>query len=174
VGLHHVLGAVFAHWPTLHRTLDSSAGQSFSASLPAAALLGGTVMRGLFLSGLVLLIASFLAAHVKRGWPRLLLFVFGVLVFTGNDWGNRADLIQHGLAAAILLAVYVFGVRNVIRFNLLGCFLIAVLTSILGGALEPLAQPNEFYRANGYALVACILLVLAWPLMAWRMQPART
>jgi hypothetical protein len=173
VGVHHVVGAVFAHWPVLHRTLDTSIGQSFPAVVPAAALLGGAAMRGLFVTAFVLLIAAFVAAQVTQGWQKLLVFLLGVFVLSGSDWGNSADLAEHWLAAAILLTVYIVGLRRVIRFNLLGCFLIAMLTSLLGGALELLRQPNEFYRANGFTLVLCVLLLLAWPLIAWRMQPAR-
>jgi membrane protease YdiL (CAAX protease family) len=174
VGIHHVVTAALAHWPAVHRTVDSSIGQSFPAFIPAAALLGGSVMRGLFVTALVLLIAAFVAAQVTQVWQKLMVFLLGVLGLSGSDWGNSADLAQHLLAAALFLGIYIFGVRRIIRFNLLGCFLIAMLTALLGGALELLKQPNDFYRANGFGLVLCVLVLLAWPLVAWRMQPERT
>jgi hypothetical protein len=55
------------------------------------------------------------------------------------------------------------------RFNILGCFLVAAGTSLLGGAGELLSQPDSFYRANGYAVLAVLVLLFAWPLTAWRM-----
>ncbi|HVH59275.1 MAG TPA: hypothetical protein VM709_03045 [Candidatus Sulfotelmatobacter sp.] len=54
------------------------------------------------------------------------------------------------------------------RFNLLGCFLVVAGTSLASGAAELLAQPNAFYQRNGYAVVAVLVLLFAWPLAAWR------
>jgi hypothetical protein len=76
------------------------------------------------------------------------------------------------LTSLIVLGVLVFGVRRVMRFNLLGCFLVAAGTSLFGGAAELLAQPNSFYRANGYAVLLALCLLFTWPLAAWRFGPA--
>ena len=74
------------------------------------------------------------------------------------------------MAEAILLGVIVFGVQRVIRFNMLGCLLIAASLGLLGGAAQMLAQPDAFYRTNGYALIVLMILLLAWPLAVWRMR----
>jgi hypothetical protein len=58
------------------------------------------------------------------------------------------------------------------RLNLLGCFLIVAGTSIFAGAAELLAQPDSFYRANGYALLLVLALFFAWPFAAWRLRAA--
>jgi hypothetical protein len=73
------------------------------------------------------------------------------------------------LIQAILLAVIVFGIRRVVGFNLLGMFLVAACTALLGGTVELLFQPNTFYRANGYAVLGVLVLLLVWPLVAWRL-----
>ena len=62
----------------------------------------------------------------------------------------------------------VFGVRYLMRFNLLGCFLVVAGTSLVTGAAEMLAQPDAFYRGNGYAVLLMLALLFAWPLAAWR------
>jgi hypothetical protein len=54
------------------------------------------------------------------------------------------------------------------RFNVPGCFLVVAGTSLLGGAAELLSQPDSFYRANGYAILLALLLLFAWPFLAWR------
>ena len=72
------------------------------------------------------------------------------------------------LARLILLAALVFGVRYVMRFNILGCFLVVAGTSLVGGAAELLAQPDSFYRANGYVVVASASAALRLALVAWR------
>jgi len=63
----------------------------------------------------------------------------------------------------------VFGVRRVIRFNVLGCLLIVVCIALMGAASQLLGQPDSFYRANGYAILSALVLLFAWPLVAWRM-----
>jgi hypothetical protein len=65
-------------------------------------------------------------------------------------------------------------VRRVMRFNLLGCFLIVAGTSLSGGAAELLAQPDPFYRVNGYAVLLGLVLLFAWPVAAWRVRPTGT
>jgi hypothetical protein len=161
-----------AHWPTVHRSLQASFGQDYDAILPGAAILGGTLVLGLRFTGLVLALASFVAAYVRQTWLRLLLLLVGALALTGGAWGSPADLGKQFLARLILLSVLVFGVRWVMRFNLLGCFLIVAGTSLLGGAAELVGQPDPFYRANGYAVVAALVLLFAWPFAAWRIRGA--
>jgi hypothetical protein len=170
LGLERLLAAASAHWPTAHRNLDVLIGQDFDAVFPAASILGGTLLRGLLFTGLVAVIASFIAAQVRHSRVRLLLFVLGALSLVGGSWGSPADFGKQFLARLILLGILVFGVRLVMRFNLLGCFLVVAGTSLVTGAAELLAQPDTFYRGNGYAVLGVLVLLFAWPLAAWRMN----
>jgi hypothetical protein len=168
VGLDRLLATTSIYWPTVHRALPASFGQDFDASLPAASILGGTLLHGLFMTGVVIAGAAFLAAHVRQVWLRILLLLAATLALVGGGWGSPADLAKQFLARLILLAVLAFGVQFVMRFNLLGCFLIVAATSLIGGAAELLAQPDPFYRANGYAVLLALVLLFAWPLVAPR------
>jgi membrane protease YdiL (CAAX protease family) len=170
LGLNRLLEAASAYWPTLHRAAGVSFGQDFDALLPAASILGGTLLRSLFYTGIVALFASFIAAELRPRWLRFSLFLLGALSLTGGDWGNPADLAKQFLAKAILLAIMIFGIRRIMRFNILGCFLVLAGTSLLAGVSELLRQPDAFYRANGYALLLVLFLLLAWPLVARRMR----
>jgi hypothetical protein len=58
----------------------------------------------------------------------------------------------------------------VMRFNVLGGLLVVAFLSLLGAAAQLLAQPDAFYRTNGYALILVIGLLLALPLSAWRLR----
>jgi hypothetical protein len=168
LGLERLLDVASAHWPTVHRSLDVSFGQSLDAVLPAVSLLGGTVLDGLRMTAYVVLIASFVAAKVRQTLLRTLLFFFGALAVVGGSWGTPADFAKQFLARLILLGVVVFGVRYLMRFNLLGCFLVVAGTSLVTGAAEMLAQPDAFYRGNGDAVLLMLALLFAWPLAAWR------
>ena len=169
LGLERLLVTLSTYWPTMHRELDASFGQEFDAYLPGASIVGGAVLRGLFYTGLVAVISTFIASRLRQPW-RLLLLLTGALALAGGGWGSPADLGKQFLARLILLVVVVFGVRSIMRFNILGCFLVVAGTSLVGGAFELVAQPEPFYRANGYAVVLALCLLLAWPLTAWRVR----
>jgi membrane protease YdiL (CAAX protease family) len=168
VGLQRLFAAVSSHWPALHRTAGASFGRDFDAILPFASILGGTVVSGLFYTAVVAAVASFVAAHVRHAGLRLLLFLLGALVLVGGNWGSTGDFVQRFLTQLILLGIFVFGVRWVMRFNILGCFLIVAGTSLFGGAAELLSQPDSFYRTNGYIVLSALILLFAWPFVAWR------
>ena len=168
LGVQRLIAAASPHWPTAHRALEASFGQDFDATLPAGAIIGGTILRGLFYTGLIFALASFIAAQVRQPGLRALLIILGAVALVGGDWGSSADFWKQFLANSIMLLVVIFGMRNVIRFNLLGCFLILAGTALLRGAAELLAQPEAFYRANGYAVIAALAVLYIWPLSLWR------
>ncbi|HYL85845.1 MAG TPA: CPBP family intramembrane glutamic endopeptidase [Candidatus Angelobacter sp.] len=170
LGLERVLAAASAHWPTQHRWLDMSIGQDFDAILPAAAIFGGTALRGLLLTALVMAVTAFLVARVRQPGLRILVFVLGALCLVGGGWSSPADFAKQFLARLILLGVLVVGVRRVMRFNLLGCFLVVAGTSLFAAAAELLVQPNAYYRSNGYAVLLALVALYAWPLASWRLK----
>jgi hypothetical protein len=170
LGLERLLASASTYWPTIHRSLPASFGQDFDAIFPVASILGGTLLHGLFTTGIVAVVASFVAAQVRLAWLRILLLLSGALALVGGGWGSPADLGKQYLARLLLLAVLAFGVQRVMRFNLLGCFLIVAGTSLFAGAAELLAQPESFYRANGYTLLLVLALLFAWPFAAWRLR----
>lgn len=198
LGLERLLMAASTYWPTAHRYLDVAFGQDFDAIFPAASILGGIASHGLFFTALVTVIASFIAAlkelfadtrkgpgfvrmlahfiaeQVRRPGFRVLLFFLGAVSLVGGSWGSPADFAKQFLARLILLALLVFGVRFLMRFNLLGCFLVIAGISLVTGSAELLAQPDAFYRRNGYAVLLVLGLLFAWPAVAWKLQPMST
>jgi membrane protease YdiL (CAAX protease family) len=169
-GLERLLATLSTYWPTVHREVEASFGQEFDAYLPGASILGAAVLHGLFYTGIVAAISTFVASQLRQTWLRVLLFLIGAMALAGGGWGSPADFGKQFVARLILLAVLVFGVARIMRFNILGCFLVVAGTSLLGGAAELLGQPTPFYRANGYALVLALLLLLLWPLAVWRLR----
>ncbi|HKV61936.1 MAG TPA: CPBP family intramembrane glutamic endopeptidase [Candidatus Acidoferrum sp.] len=169
LGLQRLVAVVSPHWPTLHRALPASFGEEFDAILPAASSIAGTLQHGLMLTGIVVAIAAFVAAQVRNPGVRFLLLLLGALSVTPGNWGSPGDLAKQFLTQLILICVVVLGVRYILRFNILACFLIVAGTSLLGGVSEMLSQPDSFYRMNGYVVLILLVLLFAWPLVAWRM-----
>ncbi|MGC1617826.1 MAG: CPBP family intramembrane glutamic endopeptidase [Candidatus Acidiferrum sp.] len=170
LGLRSAIEFISQHWPTWHRSFPSSFGNNFDDLLPSAAVFGHALISSLLLAGMIAFLAAFVAGVVRARWLRFLLFLLGTLSLAGSGWGNAADFAKQFVAAAILLAVIVFAVRRIIRFNVLGYLLIAACVSLLGAAAQLLGQPDAFYRTNGYAALLLMMLLLAWPLSVWRMR----
>ena len=172
LALGRLLTTVSMHWPTIHRALPASFGDDFDAILPIGSISGGTLLHSLLLTGIVVGVASFIASQVHQRGLRILLFLVGAFALVGGGWGSPADLAKVFLSKLILLGVLVLGVGRIMRFNILGCFLIVAGTSLLEGAVELLSQPDSFYRANGYAVLLALVLLFAWPFAGWRMRRA--
>jgi membrane protease YdiL (CAAX protease family) len=169
IGLRHVLDFVSAWWPTLHKELPTSFGEGYDAILPGIGAVGGGILRGLLTTGLLLLAGAFLGAEMRPRWVRLVSFLALAAALVA-DWGSPADFLKQFLASAILLAVVLLGMRRVVRFNLLGLFLIVTCTSLAGSASALVTQPNTFYRGNGYAILFAAVGLLAWPLVYGRVR----
>ena len=170
LGLERLLAVASAHWPTVHRSLEASFGQDFDALLPFASILGGAVQHAWFRTGLVALIAAFVGAQVRQPALRILLLVVGALSVVGSSWGSPGDFTMEFLGQLIVVSVLALGVRYVMRFNMLGFFLLVVGTSLFSGGAELLSQPDSFYRANGCAVLLALVMLFAWPFVAWRLN----
>jgi membrane protease YdiL (CAAX protease family) len=169
IGLNRFLGVASQWWPTIHRAYPAQFGDSFDAIYPAASVIGGTFLRALFLAGILGLSGAILGTDIRVRWARFLLFLAIAASFV-SGWGTPGDFAKQFLVNAILLALVVFGVRRVSRFNLLGCFLAIATVGLAGGAVGLLSQPDQFYHLQGYLVVAALALLLGLPLVAWRMS----
>ena len=169
IGLRRLLDFVLARWPTLHRDLPSNFGQFFDAVYPGLSVAGSAIWHALFICGILALGAAFVAAEVRVRWLRLLIF-FLVAASLISRWGSPADFIRQFLTMTILLAVVVFGLRRLVRFNLLGIFLVASCSALLASAAGLLGQPDAFYRQQGGLMLAAVILLLVWPVVAWRLR----
>ena len=168
VGLQTLLQTISLRWPTAHRSLEAALGSNFDAYLPAASSLGTTLLHSLLFTGVVAVAAAFIATLFRAAGARILVFLLATLALMPRNWGGPADFAKQWVAELILLGVLVLGVRYIMRFNILGCFLVLATTALVSEAAELLGQPDRFYRWNGYAVVLALVLLLAWPFLAWR------
>jgi len=162
--------AISQHWPTAHRSTEAAFGTNFDAFVPAASILGTSLLHSLLYTGGVALIASFVAALLRAPWMRILAFLLATLALMPGNWGSSTDFAKQWIAELILLSVLVFGVRYVMRFNILGCFLVLALSALTTSAAELTGLPDRFYRLNGYGVSVALLLLAVWVLFSWRMR----
>jgi membrane protease YdiL (CAAX protease family) len=168
IAFRRVVDFISAWWPTPHRGSPSSIGSMFDAIYPGIGVLSGVLLYALFVVGMLLVAGACLGSEMRVRWLRLLLFFAVAGAFVLN-WGSAADFLKQYLTTCLFLGVVVWGIRGIVRFNMLGLFLVVAGTSLLAAAAEFLAQPDTFYRINGYVLVCAIIVLLAWPLLSWRL-----
>ena len=168
MGLQSVLQTLSQLWPTTQRGLAASIGSNLDATIPSGAVFGDTLRTSFLSIGILALVASFVAAKIRPIWLRALLFLLGTLALVGGNWGGPADFVKQWVMQAVILGVIVAGVIRVMRFNLLGGFLVIAMISFVNGAAELLGQPSAFYRTNGYIVVALLVMAIAWLMWAWR------
>jgi membrane protease YdiL (CAAX protease family) len=169
IGLGRFLSVASNWWPTTERVLPAAAGDSYGALDPALSVVCGGLLHALFMAGVFALAAAFLGAELRARWLRLVLFVT-VAASLVSDYGSPLDFLKHFLLQAIMLGVVVLGIRGVVRFNLLGLFLVITCTALLRGAAELISQPDAFYRTNGYGILLTMVALLGWPLVNWRLR----
>ncbi|HWY88446.1 MAG TPA: CPBP family intramembrane glutamic endopeptidase, partial [Gemmataceae bacterium] len=169
IGVRRFLDAASQWWPTEHRGLPAGVGQMFDAVFPAAMVIGSAIFWALIVTGVVTLAGACLGAEVRVRWLRLALFL-ALAAGLVSSWGSPLDFLKQFLLNLILLAFVVFGIRRVVRFNMLGLFLIAADTTLLGGALQLLRQPENFYRSQAYVVLVALAVLLVGPLAGGRMS----
>ena len=169
LSIERILATLGQLWPTVHRSVAAGVGTEYYAMNPFATAAGTGLSRAVLLTGIVVLAASFLAAEVRSFWLRGLLYIFGAIALVGS-WGSAADFAKQFLAEAVFLAVAIWFICRVMRFNVLGCFLGLFGGALLGSAGDLVKQPNAFYRANGYASLLALVVLFAVPVIVWRVR----
>jgi hypothetical protein len=167
------LPALFARWPLLRHSLGESVPENLDLLQPAVGALSSSIVAAFLTVGLLAIAASLIALYVRPKWMRAGLMAAYAVAMATNMATPGAFLRE---AAYHLVAVVTlwYGVKCIARFNALGYFLLAATIVLVPAAIELLEQPSPYLHASGYAIVACAVALLAWPLIKWRtLQPAR-
>jgi hypothetical protein len=170
VALDAVLKWANQHLPGAQAGAAANFGTNLDAMFPAAAILGSAVRTGLTVTALIAITSAFIASVVRPKWlgaSVLVLAVFALGGFAAN-WHDPMDVVKKMAIAAVWIGAIDVAVRYLVRFNVLGYFLIVAALFLLGGAGEMLGHPDYFYKANGYGVLAALVVLFGWPLVAWR------
>jgi len=169
VGLDAISKWISMHWPSAQQAAAASFGANLDAAIPGAAIIGGALRGGLTQTALVALAAAFIASMVREMWMRAGVFALAVLTLGGfaSNWSDPMDVVKKMVIGAIWIVVIDVAVRYVIRFNVLGYFLILASLALVAGASELLGQPDHLYRTNGYGVLVALAVLYVWPFFAW-------
>jgi len=173
MGLRRLPALITSHWPALQHSVEAAVPSGLDSKWPAASALASVVNSGIFGVALLALLASFLcyAAMRRTAVRAALLIVVVILAALGAvTVGSFARTAAFDL---IVLWVMWWGVSKLLRFNMLGYFLLFATMAAVQSAAELLAQPNSFYRTSGTLVCIAAILLLAWPLVAWRRAAGR-
>ena len=161
--------ALFARWPLLHHSLEASVPEGLDALNPAIGAAGSAIVAAFLMVGALGIVAGLIAAYVRPAWLRAALLILFSILLTTNVAAPGSFFREAAFHLFTITAVW-FGITRLVRFNVLGYFLIAATVALASPAAELLRQPNPYFRANGYAVIVAALAMLAWPLMRRRPQ----
>jgi Type II CAAX prenyl endopeptidase Rce1-like len=153
-------------WPVPRQALAAGVPAGLDFSPPALHALANAVTHSFAAIGILALALGFASCYLRRTWLQaLLLAALAVLIQPLS--GSAGEFLESALTGLAILAVIWWGARCVVRFNLLGYFLAAMLVLLAPAATELLRQPNQFFRINGEVLAGAAAVLLLWPLVAW-------
>jgi hypothetical protein len=161
------LPALFARWPLLRHSLGANVPENLDVLNPALGTLATSIAAAFLTVGILGLAAGFIALYVRPGWMRAgLLILYAALMATNA--ATPGAFFREAAFHLVAVAALWYGVTHIARFNVLGYFLLAAMLALVPGAIELLEQPNPYLHANGYAVIAFAIAILAWPLMRWQ------
>jgi hypothetical protein len=168
MGLNRIPG-LFARWPLWQHSLAASLPGNLDALNPASDAIASAVSASFFTAGLVGLAAGLIAAYVRPLWMRAGILILYALLMTGNA-ATPGTFFREAAFRLLTAAVIWVGVAQIVRFNAMGYFLLVAMIALAPGAVDFLEQPNSYFHANGYVVVACAALALAWPVIYWKRE----
>jgi len=160
------LPGLFSRWPLVRHALGPAVPEGLDALNPALGTLASGILRSFLIPGMIAIIVALIAAYLRPRWMRAGLVVL-VAVLLATNAATPGTFLQEAAFHVAIIAALWLSVKHVLRFNVLGYFLLAAITAAIPGAIELLTPPNTYFRANGYAVIAFAVALLAWPLTLW-------
>jgi membrane protease YdiL (CAAX protease family) len=160
------LPELFARWPNLRHALGSAVPGGLEGINPAAGTIASGISASFLYAGLVGMAVGLVAAYIRPLWMRAGLVVLIAVLMTTNVATPGGFLRNAAFHVVVILALWL-GVTRIVRFNVMGYFLVAAMMTLASGAAELLDQPNAYFHSSGYAVIVFAFALLAWPLLSW-------
>ena len=161
------LPVLFARWPVFRHSLGTSVPQNLDVLNPAVGSLALAIAAAFLWAGVAGIAAGLIAMYVRPLWMRIALLVL-YAVLESTNVATAGTFFHDAAFHLVIVTALWYGVTHIARFNVLGYFLLGAMTVLVPAAVELIEQPNPYLHANGYAVVAIALAILAWPLMRWQ------
>jgi membrane protease YdiL (CAAX protease family) len=171
-GLHRLRDLAAANWPVARYSFPASVPAGLDANWPAVNALSNAITYSFLAIGIIILALGFAARHLGKTWIQGIL-LGALAIFSVSRWGSAGDFVESAAFGFLELAIVWWGARCVVRLNLLGYFLLAILLIISSAIGELIQQPNLYYRTNGGILIGALALAVILALARWRAAARR-
>jgi len=153
-------------WPVARYDLGASVPDGLDAHWPALHAIAAGVTHSLIGVGVLALALGFAASYLRPSWLQAALLVL-LAVLAAPRAGSPGDFAQSAVIGLLELGIVWWGAQRILRFNLLGYVLVALLVSLSAAASELLPQPNALFRANAWVVIAAGIALLLWTAARW-------
>jgi hypothetical protein len=162
------LGPALARiWPVARYAFPENVPQGLDATWPVLNALAGGVTHSFIVIGVLALAIGVASWYVRPIWMQVAILGLVAILLTPQS-GSVGEVVQSALVSFVQFGVIWWGARRIVRFNLLGYFLAAMLLALAPAAADLLRQPNPLFHANGWLVVAAGVVLLLWPLVEWK------
>ena len=160
------LPKLLEHWPLVRHRLNASVPDILDLLNPAAGTIASGILRSFLITGMVAIVVALIAQYIRPRWERAALVIL-VAMLTATNAATLGTFLREAAFNAVVFAAAWFGVKHILRFNVLGYLLLAAMTELIPDAIELLTQPNRYFHGNGYAVIAFAAAIVAWTLVPW-------
>jgi membrane protease YdiL (CAAX protease family) len=160
------LPELLERWPLVRHRLAASVPDGLDLLNPAAGTMASGTLRGFLLTGMVAIAVALIAKYIRPRWERAAFVVLVALLLATNA-ATLGTFLREAAFHVAVLAIAWLAVKHVLRFNVLGYFLLAAMTVLIPEAIDLITQPNAYFHGNGYAVIAFAAALAAWPLVSW-------
>ncbi|MCU1340785.1 MAG: Abortive infection protein, partial [Candidatus Acidoferrum typicum] len=160
------LPELLERWPLVRHRLGASVPDGLDLLNPAMGTMASGILRSYLIVGMVAIAVALIAEYIRPRWERAALVIL-LAVLLATNAATLGTFLREAAFHVLLFAAAWFAVKHVLRFNVMGYFLLAAMTALIPEAIELFTQPNAYIRGNAYAVIAFAAALLAWPLLSW-------
>ncbi len=154
------------HWNVARYAVSASVPQGLDATPHVNSSEAGAVLLGFLAVGILALVLGFAACYLRSTPVQVVLLVV-LAVLIAPRAGSVGDFVQGALVGLLEIGLIWWGARRLARSSFVGLVLAGLFATLGAGAVELLSQPSRYFRANGAALAAVIVVLLCWGLAGW-------